>query len=240
MKKIIIAAVAVTAVCAAFAADEGQGASNNWRLSVGGFARGSMKLRTEGFGSMRTEAYGADLDARYRAFQTGDFSLWAGIGGSFTPYQQLATESYCNCRTDGRTTIEQNASAKANVSAGEFRLMLVPEYALTERWSVAARVGVAFDWVRLQYSASYWGSATIGGTPLASYGPVKMSDKDTDFVTQAILGLETTYMLTDNLGLYANFDYRCGGNAKFKDGDEQVAELNMDGWYAGVGAVVTF
>ena len=239
MKKIIIAAVAVSAVCAAFAADEGQGASSNWRLSVGGYARGSMKLKSEGFGSIRSEAYGADLDARYRAFQAGDFSLWAGLGGSFTPYQQLATESYGKCRSDGRTTIEENNSAKANVSAGEFRLMLVPEYALTERWSVAARVGVAFDWVRLQYSARYWGSATIGGTPLASYG-VKESGKDTDFVTQAILGLETTYMLTDNLGLYANIDYRCGGNAKFKDEGDTIAELNMDGWYAGVGAVVTF
>ena len=239
MKKIIIAAVAVSAVCAAFAADEGQGASSNWRLSVGGYARGSMKLKSEGFGSIRSEAYGADLDARYRAFQAGDFSLWAGLGGSFTPYQQLATASYGKCRSDGRTTIEENNSAKANVSAGEFRLMLVPEYALTERWSVAARVGVAFDWVRLQYSARYWGSATIGGTPLASYG-VKESGKDTDFVTQAILGLETTYMLTDNLGLYANIDYRCGGNATFKDEGDKVAELNMDGWYAGVGAVVTF
>ncbi len=239
MKKIIIAAVAVSAVCAAFAADEGQGASSNWRLSVGGYARGSMKLKSEGFGSIRSEAYGADLDARYRAFQAGDFSLWAGLGGSFTPYQQLATESYGKCRSDGRTTIEENNSAKANVSAGEFRLMLVPEYVLTERWSVAARVGVAFDWVRLQYSARYWGSATIGGTPLASYG-VKESGKDTDFVTQAILGLETTYMLTDNLGLYANIDYRCGGNAKFKDEGDTIAELNMDGWYAGVGAVVTF
>lgn len=240
MKKIIIAAVAVSAVCAAFAADEGQGASNNWRLSVGGYARGSMKLKSEGFGSIRSEAYGADLDARYRAFQAGDFSLWAGLGGSFTPYQQLATESYGSCRTYGRTTIEENASAKANVSAGEFRLMLVPEYALTERWSVAARVGVAFDWVRLQYSARYWGSMTSGGQTLVSYGPVKESGKDTDFVTQAILGLETTYMLTDNLGLYANIDYRCGGNATFKDEGDKVAELNMDGWYAGVGAVVTF
>ena len=229
MKKIIIAAVAVSAVCAAFASEEGQGASNNWRLSVGGYARGSMKLKSEGFGSIRSEAYGADLDARYRAFQAGDFSLWAGVGGSFTPYQQLATASYCDRATDGRTTSEVNGSAKANVSAGEFRLMLVPEYALTERWSVAARVGVAFDWVRLQYSARYWGSMASGGQTLVSYGPVKESGKDTDFVTQAILGLETTYMLTDNLGLYANIDYRCGGNATFKDEGDKVAELNMDG-----------
>ena len=240
MKKlIIIAAVAATGLGAALAAEDGQGTARNWRLTVGGFGRGSMKAQMEGFGTKRTEVYGADLDARYRAFRMGAFSLWTGLGGTFTPFQHLASDAYRDYSSDGYSTFDLNGAVKTDVSAGELRLMLVPEYALTERWSVAARVGVAFDWIRLHYRAQYWGQATIGGFAIP-VGPVEESGKDTDFVAQAVLGLETTYMLTDSFGLYANVDYRCGGNATFEADGDRLGELNLDGWCAGVGAVVSF
>ncbi len=52
---IIMAAAAATGLGAACAAEDGQDSTRNWRLTVGGFARGSMKAQMEGFGSKRTE-----------------------------------------------------------------------------------------------------------------------------------------------------------------------------------------
>ena len=34
--------------------------------------------------------------------------------------------------------------------------------------------------------------------------------------------------------------YRCGGNATFEADGDRLGELNLDGWCAGVGAVVSF
>ena len=242
MNKLMIAAVAAFGLFAANAAEENEnaGLGNNWRLSIGGFARGSMKASGQNL-SKRCEAYGADLDLQYRAFKAGDFNLWAGIGGSMTPFQEIGSSHHGQYESDGFTTWQSANDIKARISGGEFRLMLVPEYEIADSWTIGARIGCAFDWMRLSYRSSYWSKMAIDLTPplvLETNG--SESDKDTEFVTQAILGLQTTYMFTDNLGLYANIDYRCGGNVKFESQGQQVGELNMDGWYAGAGVVVAF
>ena len=243
MKKLMIAAIAATGLCAAFAAEEGE--ANNWRLSIGGLARGSMKATPGDLGATRCEAYGADLDVQYRAFSAGDFSLWAGVGGSYIPKQRLLSVSFHELDdSDPDVTDETNGRGSMDIAIGEFRMMLVPEYAITERWTLGARVGVAFDWVRATLKVSEWGMTDIhiagGPSEVISYGPYSESERFTEFVTQAILGLQTTYMFTDCFGLYANIDYRCGGDAKFSKDGEQWAKLNLDGWCAGVGAVVSF
>lgn len=245
MNKLIIAAVAAVGVFAANAAEDGEASANDWRLSVGGLARGSMKAKGGDLGSKRCEAYGADLDLQYRALSAGDFSLWAGVGGAYVPKQRLGSMSFCEVdNSDPDVTAEYSGRESMDVAYGEFRMLLVPEYALTKRWTLGARVGVAFDWVRATLKTSTAGKIDmhIPGSPtfVQTFGPYAESERFTDFVTQAILGLETTYMLTDCFGLYANIDYRCGGNAKFSKDGEQWASLNMDGWCAGVGAVVSF
>ena len=143
--------------------------------------------------------------------------------------------------SDPAITLEDYGTGKMEAAVGEFRLLLVPEYALTEHWTVGARVGVAFDWVRATFKLSEWGVMNdhLSGITLP-YGPYNETDRVTDFVAQAILGLETTYMLTDGFGLYANVDYRCGGNATFDVDGDRIGELNLDGWCVGVGAVVSF
>jgi hypothetical protein len=40
MKRLIIAALAASAICAAFASEDGAAAEKNWRITVGGFGRG--------------------------------------------------------------------------------------------------------------------------------------------------------------------------------------------------------
>lgn len=244
MKKLIIAAVAAAGICAAHAAEE-EGAAQNWRLTVGGLARGSMEARIGDLGSKRCEAYGADLDFQYRAFQAGDFSLWAGVGGTYVPERRLGSGAFRERdASDPDVTIDLGGSGKMDAALGECRLLLVPEYAITARWSVGARVGVAFDWVRAKVRSSVWSRTDIHipGLPSTSIpaGPYGASERFTEFVAQAILGLQTTYMFTDNLGLYANVDYRCGGDATFEKGGSRYASLDFDGWCAGAGVVVAF
>lgn len=239
---IIMAAAAATGLGAACAAEDGQGTARNWRLTVGGLARGSMKAQVGDLGSKRCEAYGAELDFQYRAFQAGDFSLWTGLGGTYVPKQKMGSWAFAEIdNSDPAITLEDYGTGKMEAAVGEFRLLLVPEYALTERWTVGARVGVAFDWVRATFKLSEWGVMNdhLSGITLP-YGPYNETDRVTDFVAQAILGLETTYMLTDGFGLYANVDYRCGGNATFEKGGERYAELNLDGWCVGAGVVLAF
>ncbi len=241
MNKLILAAVAATSIFAANAAENNDNAANDWRISVGGTARGSMKAYVGDLASKRCEAYGADLDLQYRAISAGDFSLWAGIGGTYLPKQHWGTQSFSEVYGDPDLMFEDYGIGKMDVAVGEFRLMLVPEYALTKNWSVAARIGVAFDWIRASLKITTWSAMTdsISGIP-EPYGPYTESDHYTEFLAQAILGLQTTYMFTDNLGLYANIDYRCGGDVSFKEDGEEFAKLNMNGWVAGVGALLSF
>lgn len=110
--------------------------------------------------------------------------------------------------------------------------------------NLGARIGAAFDWVRGTVDSTVWSRTDIHVPGLPStvipVGPFRENDHFTEFVTQAALGLQTTYLLTDSVGLYANVGYRCGGNATFEKGGERYAELKLDGWCVGAGVVLAF
>lgn len=245
MKKLLIAIMAAGIAGFSFAEEiEEEDGNQNWRITAGGFARGSMKAKI-GNMSDRAELYGADLDLYYRAAQRGAFSLWAGVGGTFTPYQEVGKVSFGEVDTsDPFTTIELGGNAEAEVGYGEFRMMLVPEYDITESWSIGARVGVAFDWLRARGKLSTWSKSTIAvpGIPptVIPVGPSGDSADFSDFTAQAILGLQTTYFFSDNFGFYASIDYRVGGDAEFEKHGEKFGSLDMDGWHAVLGVVVQF
>jgi hypothetical protein len=244
MKKLMIAAFAAGLVGLVEANElQEENDSQNWRIAAGGFARGSMKAKIGNL-SDRVELYGADLDLFYRAVEVNGFSLWAGIGGTFTPYQDAGKVSFYEKMGDEFTSIELGGNGSFDVGYGEFRMMLVPEYEVAEGWTVGARLGVAFDWLRVRGNMSTWSETNIAipGIPSTTI-PVGSSGKSENysaFVAQAILGLQTTYLVTDNFGIYAAIDYRVGGEAEFKKSGEKYAELDMDGWYAGAGVVVQF
>jgi hypothetical protein len=244
MKKLMIAAFAA-GLAGLVQANELQeeNDSRNWRITAGGFARGSMKSKIGNL-SDRVELYGADMDLYYRAVEADRFSLWAGIGGTFTPYQDAGKVSFYEKTGDEFTSIEIGGDGELDVGYGEFRMMLVPEYEIISGWTAGARLGVAFDWLRARGKMSTWSKTTIAipGIPATTIpvGPSNESENYSDFNVQAILGLQTAYFLTDNFGFYASIDYRVGDEAEFKKNGEKVGGLNMDGWYAGVGVVVQF
>ena len=245
MKKLMFTAMVSAIAVAVFAnTNEGPSDSQNWRITAGGFARGSMKAKI-GNMSERTELYGGDLDLYYRAFEMGRFSLWAGIGGTFTPYQDVSKQSiYEKDASDPMAVIELGVDAEAEVGYGEFRMLLVPEYEVQAGWNIGGRIGVAFDWLKARGSLSTWSRTTINipGIPstVIPVGPSGESEDFSDFTAQAILGLQTTYFFTDNVGLYGAIDYRIGDEAEFKKGGEKYGSLDMDGWYVSAGIAVQF
>lgn len=267
MKNMIMAAAACAMFAAA--ADEKpaelverEDAGGNWRIEIGGFGRGRAKAKVDGMGSKRFETYGADLDLQYRVWNNEDFNVWAGIGGTFCPRQKASggfggrsSQSEHQVSDDGYTTYDFNYTSeergKAEVGYGEFRMMLVPEWNVWDRLFLGARLGVAFDWINARYSgrsAWVWNSAfsyNIPGMPPATStdsdsGRSSYSETHTQFAAQAILGLQATYMFTDNLGLYANFDWRMGDDAEFGAGNGRELKVDMDGWYWGAGVVFAF
>ena len=77
MKKLMMAAFAAGLIGLVEANElQEENGSQNWRITAGGFARGSMKAKI-GNMSDRAELYGADLDLYYRAVEADGFSLWA-------------------------------------------------------------------------------------------------------------------------------------------------------------------
>jgi hypothetical protein len=245
MKKLVIAAFAAGLIGLVQANElQEENGGQNWRITAGGFARGSMKAKIGNL-SDRVVLYGGDIDLYYRAVEANGFTLWAGIGGTFTPYQDAGKVSfYEKDASDPYTTIELGGKGEFDVGYGEFRMMLVPEYEVKEGWSIGGRLGVAFDWLRARGSFSTWSKTAIAipGIPTTTIpvGPTSDSENYSDFNAQAILGLQTTYLFTDNFGFYASLDYRIGDEAEFKENGEKVGKLDMDGWYAGAGVVVQF
>ncbi len=263
MKKLIImAAAAATGLGAALAAEDGQGTARNWRLTVGGFGRGDTKASVLGMGSDRVEAYGADLDVQYSVWQNERFGLWAGIGGTFCP-RQKASDSFGSSRTqashdvstDGSTVVDfdyrEANRGSLDLGYGELRLLLVPEWKATDALSFGLRLGAALDWLNAKYTGRQdwaWGQRTAIDIPPyvhdvideADAGSDGATESETRFAAQGIVGVQATYLFTESLGLYANFDWRLGGATRFDVGEGRDLSVDMSGWCWAAGAVVSF
>lgn len=266
MNKLTIVAALAALGTSAFAAEpqleKEDGQWNNWRITVGGFGRGNMKTTLKGMGDDRVTAYGVDLDVQYNIWQNENFNIWGGIGGTFCPSQNVSggfgtrsSESTHEVSEDGSTTVDFDSStdsrADVELGYGEFRMMLVPEWKVTDAFALGFRAGVAFDWINAKTNGRQdwnWNQHTVIDIPpyvhevidLGDAGSSGFSDSQTEFAAQAILGLQATYMFTDWVGLYANFDWRLGGETDFKMANNQELSVDMSGWYWGVGAVVSF
>lgn len=266
MKKIMVAALAVCAI-GAFAQEatsalvETSDDPASWRLTVGGFGRGDVRTRLKGGAADHEQVWGADMDVQYSVWQNNDFSVWLGVGGSFCPSQNAYGRNGASRRSehqvsdDGFVTYDfdyaSGESRSVELGYGEFRIMSVPEWKVTEDFFVGARLGVAFDWIRAKSnSGSSWkwnseSSIDIPGIPAsidtdADRGGAFYSDTMTKFAAQAILGLQATYLFTDNLGLYAACDWRLGGNTTFNTAYGDSFDVKMNGWYASAGLVFQF
>lgn len=265
MKKLSIAVV--TALCASAALAEGTelveetDSAKVWRLTVGGFGRGDVRTKLKGASADHEQLWGADMDLQYNAWQNDNMKLWLGVGGTFSPMQDACSSRGGSSRKqhdvsdEGYVVYDFNYSSRDSRSVdlgyGEFRLMVVPEWNVSERFSLGARVGVAFDWMRAKCkrrSSWAWNSRLSTNIPGimeetdtdSDSGATCDSDTVTEFAVQGILGVQATYLLTENFGVYAACDWRLGGKTTFKTDYNDKYEVDFSGWYASTGVVVQF
>ena len=266
MKRTTLVAAALCA-CAAMAEEaatelvEETDSLPRWRLTVGGFGRGDVRTKLKGATADREQLWGADIDVQYNVWGNDYFNVWVGIGGSFCPSSDafgragVGSRSEHDVSEDGFVTYDFNYSSRerrtVDLGYGELRLMAVPEWKVTERFSIGARVGVAFDWIRAEckHDSNWaWNSrfvVDIPGIPVdidedSDRGGGSHSDSSTEFAAQAIVGVQATYMFLDWMGIYANCDWRIGGDTTFKTSYGDQFAVDMSGWYAGAGMVVQF
>ena len=198
-------------VLAPTALAKGDADKNRWRVGVGGFGRGNVRTDAGALGrNRRTDLYGAGLDLQHSLLRHGPYDLWLGVGGAYSPRQSGTFDA-----------------KNADLGYGEFSLMTVPQRHLTDDLALGLRLGATFNWMNVKANAA--SDPAFAGEP----------SSDTQFAAQGILGAQATYMLTDRVGLYGNFDWRLGDEAEFrtKAGDSSV---DMSGWFWGVGAVFSF
>ena len=183
-------------------------------MTLGGFARGGMGFRPEGFKKDHVEAYGADTDFQFNLLQENDFNLWAGLGFSWAPNRNAYNK---------REDVDVGGATAYNIDRvqmqyGQLRLLLVPEWQATESLSLGVRLGVGLDWIRMR-------DRREGGLIIPGFGTFSDSgtEKFSRFGAEGIAGLQATYMFTDNFGLYANVDARMGEKVKFKKEGRRVA-----------------
>ena len=233
----------------------------SWRLTIGGFGRGNVRTKLKGATADHEQFWGADMDVAYNVWENENFNVWVGVGGTFCPSQDAygrrgsTSRSEHQVSDDGFVTYDFNYNSRDNRSVdlgyGELRMMAVPEWKVTERFSLGTRLGVAFDWMRAKCrrSSSWaWNSRfdiNIPGVMQTTdtdgdSGGGSDSDSVTEFAAQAIVGLQATYMFTDWIGLYANCDWRMGGDTTFRTDDGDKFSVDMSGWYVGAGVVVQF
>lgn len=265
MKKLMMAAAMLGAFAAMADATQPEleevSDASNWRLMVGGFGRGNLRTKMAGAKADFDQVYGAELDLQYNAWENEDFALWVGVGGTFCPRQRIYKRGFASSdhesevSEDGFTTYtydySDSGATKVDLSYGELRLMLTPEWKATSRLSLGARLGVAFDWMQAKFTGDstwQWNSSFAFDIPGIGHdedldsdsGSYSDSEKVTEFAAQGIVGIQGTYMFTDTFGLYANCDWRIGGKTDFKKGGETYASVDMSGWYAGFGVVFSF
>ena len=267
MKKLTMAMAATLCAYAVTAQEEPQGfveadgGPQTWRLTIGSFGRGNVRTKMKGTTADHERVWGADVDLQYCVWREEKFDLWMGVGGTFCPSQDAyggrgrTRRGEHQVSEDGFVTYDFNYDGRdrrsVDLGYGEFRLMMVPEWNVTDRFSLGARLGVAFDWVRAKcrHDTSWrWNSRfdiNIPGLDSevdtdSGRGRSGGADSVTSFAAQAIVGIQAIYMFTDNVGLYANCDWRLGRETTFKTDYGDKFSFDLSGWYAGVGLVIQF
>lgn len=193
------------------------------KFSIGGFARGGLTVKLDkdlGGGDKSGEAYGAEADLLFAVAKKDDFTLWTGLGLSWAPQQEIVSDS-------GYLYGYGYYNGVFKLGYEELRLLVEPQYNITDNWSIGLRAGLALDLVHMK------------GNLDSPY--VYMWGRRTTCIVQGLIGVKTSYMFTKEIGVYAAVDYRGGSSADFvKFYGQKILSMDMNGWYASAGLQVQF
>ena len=213
MKKLplsLCAACAAVTLCAAEAApalESGSDWASRLRVSANGFGRFGTEGKIDGLGSERGELWGMGLDVQFNLLPKERFNLWLGVGTSYIPEQELCTLDVSESFSGATGT----SHSKLEVESYDFRVMLIPEYKVCEQVALGLRLGVGFGHTKV--SETWSDTLSYGGQSWGASG----KEDDSDTVFQGIVGVQATWNITKNLGLFAYADGHFGKDVDLED-----------------------
>lgn len=222
----VCAALAAATLCAA-RAEPTLREPNDWegrvRLSAGGFGRFGTETKIDLIEwSDRGELWGAGLDAQFQLVSDKDLTVWLGVGTSYVPEQEIATL--------GLSAGGVSAAGKMELKAYDFRVMLIPEVQICEELAMGLRLGLGVS------------RAEGTGTLTASYAGFSAggSQETSETLVHGIIGVQATWALTDNLGLFAYVDGRFGNDLELEVEGVEICNVKATSCEVGLGLQWTF
>lgn len=178
-----------------------RGDSGRWRLMVGGaYVSGLEASNPDGKADDAT--FGFSIDAMENLVESDYWNFWWGIGLSYMPSRDLGSTSTSSTTSYG-TVFTDTTDYEASMF--EFRVMLNPEWRVTEYWTLGALAGFAID--RVEFEAKEHASAVNPVYPFMNQARSASVSEDDVYLT-GIFGVQTAYRITEHFGLYANATYR--------------------------------
>ncbi len=217
--------------------------AKDFRLMMGGMGRFGMDMQLQtfrselvgsiplgaafGWGGDHGDLYGVGADVQFNLLSEESFNLWLGLGGSWMPEQDFVDYRFSTPSMSGLTL-----AMLTDLSAYDVRLMLIPEWQITENFAVGLRAGVGvthFEWES---------TAQIGFSKVGELYSFK--EDHHDLTLQGILGLQMSWMLTDNVGIYAYCDGRFGEDMEFTFFGCETGKISSTSLEGGIGISMAF
>ncbi len=238
---IMAMALFVAAPVRAQAADEmkvtEEDTAKDFRLMLGGMGRFGMDVQPIpllgylGWGGEHQDLFGVGADVQFNLLSEESFNLWLGLGGSWMPEQDFV-DYHFDYTVD---TDSLGISALMDLAAYDARLMLIPEWQITEDFAVGLRAGVGVT--HYAWDATAQLGISDKGIPVFNW---EAKESGHDLAFQGILGLQMNWMLTDNVGIYAYCDGRLGEDIKFTYFDYEMGKISSTSVEGGLGISVSF
>ncbi len=172
---------------------------------------------------------GADL--QFNLLSEEKFNLWMSIGGSAAPEQDF-TEFYVSHGSP--STGKLSLTCDFDFAAYDLRLMLIPEWQLTDSLALGLRLGVGGSYYHWEVDERLAAFSSSGS------GSISAKWHDHDLTLQGIVGLQATWMLSENIGVFAFCDARVGDKMELELEGEKVGELSSTSVDAGLGITFAF
>lgn len=205
-----------------------------FRLALSGVGRFNQKVKSDFGGKESFELYGIGLDAQYNLYSRDAFNLWLGIGYTFTPEQEAV--NYKSSYTDSYEGYQwsESDSIKLKLKGHDIRLMLIPEWALSETFALGVRLGISL--------AHYDGKVTERYTYSDADGALSASGSwsDSDTVVQGIIGVQATWLFSEFIGLQAYCDAYFGRDLDMEIEGEKIGSYETSGVTTGIAIVGQF
>lgn len=211
-----------------------RGDSGRWRLMIGGaYVSGVEASNSDG--KADDAMIGFSIDAMENLVESDYWNFWWGLGFSYMPSRDLgstrssSTTSYGTVYTD---------STDYEASMFEFRVMLNPEWRVTEYWTLGALAALAID--RVEFEAKEHASAVNPVYPFLNQSRSASVSEDEVYLS-GIFGVQTTYRITEHFGIYANATYRTSHDLSAKKNlTNGEHKLEVGGLNVGAGLFTEF